>query len=118
MCLECVVYECFINYLILNYTRLNYLRLNYLRLIYAQFLTSFSTAIFIFLSTWLLTSSSGLQPSTALANQLPGQLVSTQIRTARPNCFKFIIALIMTSTNIRPLIVNSLFPVTRPHGKI
>ena len=59
MCLECVVYACFINYLILNYTRLNYLilnytRLNYLRLIYAQFLTSFSTAIFIFLSTWLL----------------------------------------------------------------
>ena len=38
----------------LNYTRLNHLRLNYLRLIYAQFLTSFLTAIFIFLSTWLL----------------------------------------------------------------
>ena len=45
-------------------------------------------------------SSSDLQPSTALANQLPGQLVSTQIRTTRPNCFKFIMALIMTSTNI------------------
>ena len=79
MCLECVVYACFINYLILNYLRLNYTRLNYLRLIYAQFLTSLSTAIFIFLSTWLLTSSGDLQPSTAIANQLPGHLVSTQI---------------------------------------
>ena len=48
----------------------------------------------------IITSSSDLQPSMALANQLPGQLVSTQIRTTRPNCFKFIIALIMTSTNI------------------
>ena len=38
--------------------------------------------------------------STAIANQLPGQLVSTQIRTTGPNCFKFILALIMTSTNI------------------
>ena len=37
---------------------------------------------FIFLSTWLLiTSTSDLQPNTAIANQLPGQLVSTQIRT-------------------------------------
>ena len=59
MCLECVVSMCFTNYLTLNYTslnylRLNYTRLNYLRLIYIQFLTSFSTAIFIFLSTWLL----------------------------------------------------------------
>ena len=88
MCLECVVYVCFIDYLILNYTRVNYLRLkytrfnylrlNYLRLIDAQFLMSFSTAIFIFLSTWLLiTSTSDLQPSMANANQLPGQLVST-----------------------------------------
>ena len=62
------------------------------------------TAIFIFFSTWfvitIITSSGDLQPSTAIANQLPGQLVSTQIRTTRPNCFKFIIALIMTSTNI------------------
>ena len=48
----------------------------------------------------IITSSGDLQPSTALANQLPAQLVSTQIRTTRPNCFKFIIALIMTSTNI------------------
>ena len=48
----------------------------------------------------IITSSGDLQPSTALANLLPGQLVSTQIRTTRPNCFKFIIALIMTSTNI------------------
>ena len=76
---NCVVFACFINYLILNYLRLNYTRLNYLRLIYAQFLTSFSTAIFIFLSTWLLiiiTSTSDLQPSTAIANQLLGKSVS------------------------------------------
>ena len=97
---ECVVFVCFINYLILNCTRLNYLRL-----IYAQFLTSLLTAIFIFLSTWLLiiiiTSASDLQPSTAIANQLPGQLVYTQITTRGPNCFKFTIALIMPSkTNI------------------
>ena len=85
---------------VLRVCKLNYLILNYLRLIYAQFLTSFLTTIFIFLSTWLITTISDLQPSTAIANQLPGQLVSTQIRTCRPNCFKFIIALIMTSTNI------------------
>ena len=36
----------------------------------------------------IITSSGDLQPSTAIANQLPGQLVSTQIRTTRPNCFK------------------------------
>ena len=36
----------------------------------------------------------------AIANQLPGQLVSIQIRTRGPNCFKFIITLIMTHTNI------------------
>ena len=88
---NCVVFACFINYLILNYTRLNYLRpnytrFNYLRLIYTQFLMSLSTAIFIFLSTWLLiTSTSDLQPSIAIANQLPGQLVSTQIRNSRPD---------------------------------
>ena len=41
-----------------------------------------------------------LQPSTAIVNQLPGRLVSTQIRTRGPNCFKFIIALIMPSRNI------------------
>ena len=62
---------------------------------------SLLTAIFIFLSTWLLiTSSSDLQPSTAIVNQLPGQLVYTQITTRGPNCFKFIIALIMPSRNI------------------
>ena len=54
----------------------------------------------VFNHFYYLSSSGDLQPSTALANQLPGQLVSTQIRTTRPNCFKFIIALIMTSTNI------------------
>ena len=43
---------------------------------------SLSTTIFIFLSTWLLiTSTSDLQPSTVIANQLPGQLVSTEIKT-------------------------------------
>ena len=47
-----------------------------------------------------VTSSSDLQPSTAIANQLPGQLVYTQITTRGPNCFKFIIALIMPSRNI------------------
>ena len=46
---KCVVFVCFINYLILNHSRLNYLRL-----IYAQFLMALLTAIFIFLSTWLL----------------------------------------------------------------
>ena len=61
--------------------------------------------LFLLLLGYVITSSGDLQPSTALANQLPanqlpGQLVSTQIRTTRPNCFKFIIALIMTSTNI------------------
>ena len=48
----------------------------------------------------MLSSTSDLQPSAAIANQIPGQLVSTQIRTRGPNCFKFIKALIMTSTNI------------------
>ena len=33
-------------------------------------------------------------------NQLLSQLVSTQIRIRGPNCYKFIIALIMLSTNI------------------
>ena len=42
---------------------------------------SLLTAIFIFLSTWLLTNTSDLQPSTPPANQLSGQLVSTEIRT-------------------------------------
>ena len=43
----------------------------------------------------ILSSSGDLQPSTAIANQLPGQLVYTQITNRGPNCFKFIIALIM-----------------------
>ena len=55
--------------------------------------------IFIFLSTWLLITSD-LQPSTAIANQLPGHLVSTQIRTIGLNCFKFIIESIVSSTKI------------------
>ena len=33
----------------------------------------------------IITSTSDLQPSTAIANQLPGQLVSRQIRTRGPN---------------------------------
>ena len=52
---------------------INYLILNYLRLIYAQFLTSFLTVIFVFLSTWLLliiTSTHDLQPSTPIVNQM------------------------------------------------
>ena len=48
----------------------------------------------------IITSSGDLQPSTAIANQLPGQLVYTQITTRGPNCFKFIIPLIMPSRNI------------------
>ena len=48
----------------------------------------------------IITSSGDLQPSTAIANQLPGQLVYTQITTRGPNCFKFIMALIMPSRNI------------------
>ena len=47
-----------------------------------------------------ITSTSDLQPITAIANQLPGQLVYTQVTTRGPNCFKFIIALIMPSSNI------------------
>ena len=45
--------------------------------------------------TWVLiiiiniTSIRDLQPSTATTNQLPGQLISTQIRIRGPNCFKF-----------------------------
>ena len=41
-----------------------------------------------------------LQPNTAIANQLPGHLVYTQIRTIGLNCFKFIIELIVPSTRI------------------
>ena len=41
-----------------------------------------------------------MQPSTAIANQQPGHLVSTQIRTIRAYCFKFIIVLIVPSTKI------------------
>ena len=41
-----------------------------------------------------------LQPSTAIANQLPGHLVSTQTRTIWLNYFIFIIALIVSSTKI------------------
>ena len=48
----------------------------------------------------IITSSGDLQPSTAIANQLPGQLVYTQITTRGPNFFKFIIPLIMPSRNI------------------
>ena len=48
----------------------------------------------------IITSSGDLQPSTAIANQLPGQLVYTQITTRGPNCFKFIMALIMPNRNI------------------
>ena len=40
-------------------------------------------------STWSLIIT--IQPSTAIADQLPGHLVSTQIRRIGLNCFKFII---------------------------
>ena len=45
----------------------------------------------------IITTSSDLQPSTAIANQLPGQLAYTQITTRWPNCFEFIIALVYAS---------------------
>ena len=48
----------------------------------------------------IITNTSDLQKSTAIENQLPGQLFSIQIRTRGPNCFNFIIALIMPSINI------------------
>ena len=75
---------------------INYLKfLSYLR----PFRDEILTAIFILFSTWLLTSTCDLQPSTAIANQLPGHLVSTQIRTIGLNHFKFI-ELIMPNTKI------------------
>ena len=46
------------------------------------------------------TSTSNLQRSTAIVNQISGHLVSTQIRTVGLNCFKFIIESIVPSTNI------------------
>ena len=52
----------------------------------------------IFLLLGYVTSTSDLQPITAIAN--PGQLVYTQITTRGPNCFEFIIAFIMPSRNI------------------
>ena len=39
---------------------------------------------FLLLGYAIITSTSDLQPSTAIANQLPGQLVSIQIRTSGP----------------------------------
>ena len=61
----------------------------------------FSSFMSLLLLLLLLLSSSGdLQPSTAIANQLPGQLVSTQIRTIWLNYFIFITALIASSTKI------------------
>ena len=42
----------------------------------------------------IITSTSELQPSTTIANQLPDHLVSTQIRSIGLNCFIFIIALL------------------------
>ena len=42
----------------------------------------FLTTTFILFSTWLLiTNTSDVQASTAFSNQLPGQLVSIQIKT-------------------------------------
>ena len=54
----------------------------------------------LFLLLGYVNSTSDLQPSTAVANQLPGQIASTQIRTIGLNCFMFIIALIVPSTKI------------------
>ena len=48
--------------------------------------------IMFLLLGYVITCTSDLQPSTVIANQLPGQLVYTQITTSGPNCFKFFIA--------------------------
>ena len=55
---------------------------------------------FIVIDIIIITSTSDLQPSKAIENQIPGQLVSTQIKTKGPNCFKFVMALFMSSRNI------------------
>ena len=55
---------------------------------------------FLHLINIIITSTSDLQPSTAIANQLPGHLGSTQISTIGLNCFKFIIESTVPSTKI------------------
>ena len=73
-----------------------------LRLIRTEYSCSLSTKILMAMVVIIIiiNSSGDLPPSTAIANQLPGQLVYTQVTTRGPNCFKFIIALIMPSRNI------------------
>ena len=53
----------------------------------------------LFIDTFVSVDSQGAD-CTVKVNQLPGQLVYTQITTRGPNCFKFIIALIMPNRNI------------------
>ena len=49
---------------------------------------------------YIITSTSDLQPSTAIVSQLPGHLVSTEIRIIGLNCFNFIMESIVPSTKI------------------
>ena len=63
------------------------------------FVLRFYICLLLFIIVSII-STSDLQPSTAIVNQLPGQLVSIQIRIIGQNCFKFIVTLTMTSTNI------------------
>ena len=65
-----------------------------------MFLIITSLHVHIIFIIIIITSSGDLQPSTAIANQLPGQLVYTQITTRGPIFFNFIIPLIMPSRNI------------------
>ena len=53
-----------------------------------------------FLTLLLLASISDLQPSTAIANQLPGHLVSKEIINIRLNYFKFIIIVIVPTQRL------------------
>ena len=69
---------------------------NYIR---ANVMACNNYSLWLIIIVIIITSTCDLQPSTATANQLalPYQLVSTQIRNRGPNCFKFIMVLIMPS---------------------
>ena len=58
----------------------------------------------------IITSTSDLQPSTAIANQLPGQLVSTEISyIARHNIIGIILIIaLVESTQIKIILSNCL----------
>ena len=71
-----------------------YVNVHVLRHLKAELGWTIDKRLWLIINT-MLSSSSDLQPSTAVANQLPGQLVNTQITTRGPNCFKCIIALLI-----------------------